>query len=136
MYLNEIMAEKQEQQQCMCQHFFRTSINWQIPALSSNECSIIIDFYALITYTFCITLIIRLQENSHPENSKIVPPNACVENYQNKNSIYQLSLTGQFTGENSPCTNNTKFSTKKVTELVVVSDCVFFYFSIIQQSIS
>ena len=33
MYLNEIMAEKQEQQKCMCQYFFRTSIKWQIPAL-------------------------------------------------------------------------------------------------------
>ena len=35
--------------------FFRTSINWQIPALSLKECSIIIDFYKLITYTSYIT---------------------------------------------------------------------------------
>ena len=63
MYLNETMTEKQERQKGMSWHIFRTSIYLKIPALSSNECYIIIDFYTLITYTFYITYTYNYQNN-------------------------------------------------------------------------
>ena len=54
--------------------------------------------------------------------------------------IWQGQLTGggrekwQFTVENSACTiiTNTKLSVKNISEFFVVSDCVFYYFYIIQ----
>ena len=51
-------VKKQERQKCSCCHIFRTSVNWQIPALSSNEFYIIllimrwflyIDIFILLT---------------------------------------------------------------------------------------
>ena len=50
----------------------------------------------------------------YPAAFKNFSLNACAENYPNKNSICQLSFTGQSTGENSPCTNiiNAKLSKK------------------------
>ena len=63
MYLNETMTEKQERQKGMSWHIFRISIYLKIPALSSNECYIIIDFYTLITYTFYITYTYNYQNN-------------------------------------------------------------------------
>ena len=52
-------------------HIFRTAVNWQIPALSSNECYIIlyywsyIDFYTFITYAFCITFTYNYETCIH-----------------------------------------------------------------------
>ena len=71
MYLNETMTEKQERQKCMSWHIFRTSIYFKIPALSSNECYIIIDFYTLITYTFCITYTYNYQKQPLEVSCKV-----------------------------------------------------------------
>ena len=62
-YLIESLAEKQDRQKYICWNIFRTSVNWQIPALSSNECYIIHDhtlifMHWLLKHLILLTLII------------------------------------------------------------------------------
>ena len=64
---------------------------------------------------------------------KIVPPNACMENYQNKSSIkyFKGKVLGAEITLHHYCKNKT-FDKKNVTEFLVVSYYGFYYFFIIQ----
>ena len=60
-YLNETMLENQERQKWMCQHIFRTFVNYLIPALSWNECNIMLLIIHSLLYNDYLYTYLHLQ---------------------------------------------------------------------------
>ena len=56
-WIKKTMAENQERQKCMFLHILKTFVQWQIPALSSNECYtilLIIYWFLYIDYSYML----------------------------------------------------------------------------------